>query len=233
MKDIKKKLNEQFAVIACHYNTPPTKKSFQLLIWEAQWPRPCEKFVLSVFEILYKSICYKGDNSMRSSNLFYEQNGYMVGITRKGDKFLFDKDDYLKVRKHTWYSTDISGDKYIFTRIKVDGIIKTVLLHRFLMNPSNKNDIDHINNNSLDNRKINLRECSHSCNMRNRRKNKPGSSKYKGVYFYKPLNKWNAQIEIKGKKIHLGYYQDEIEAAKAYNLAALLYHREFALLNII
>lgn len=35
---------------------------------------------------------------MKRSNLFYEQNGYMIGITRKGDKFLFDKDDYLKVR---------------------------------------------------------------------------------------------------------------------------------------
>lgn len=69
--------------------------------------------------------------------------------------------------------------------------------------------------------------------MKNRRKNKQGSSKYKGVYFYKPLNKWNAQIEINSKKIHLGYYQNEVEAAKAYNLAALLYHGEFALLNTV
>lgn len=97
--------------------------------------------------------------------------------------------------------------------------------------------IDHINNNTFDNRKINLRICTNNENQRNRRKLSKASSKYKGVCFAKYTKKWQASIEIRmdGKRnnIYLGQYYDEKDAAKAYNDAAIKYFGEFAKLNTI
>jgi len=56
-------------------------------------------------------------------------------------------------------------------------------------------------------------------------------SKYKGVHWHKLHKKWAARITFERKQIHLGYFLSEIEAAKAYDRAAIKYHGEFAYLN--
>jgi len=152
----------------------------------------------------------------------------MIGVTKNGDKFFFDKEDLSLINKYWWHLTTSYGNKYISTRINN----KTVLLHRLILNYPN-DDIDHINHDGLDCRRINLRVCSRSENMGNRRKKKPASSLYKGVYFYCKHGKWKAQIQVKGKKIALGTYENEINAAAAYNKAAVFYFGEYANLNII
>jgi hypothetical protein len=92
---------------------------------------------------------------------------------------------------------------------------------------------DHINGNTLLNTGSNLRATDRYGNAKNRGKHKNKSSKYKGVCISKYINKvrWRSQIKTHKRRIHLGTFKTEIEAAKAYNVAALKHHGEFARLN--
>lgn len=89
---------------------------------------------------------------------------------------------------------------------------------------------DHINHITLDNRSVNIRLCTASQNQHNRLK-QVGSSKFKGVCWHKNERKWRARINYKGKRIHLGSFDNEIDAAESYNNAAIKYFGEFARLN--
>ncbi|MBA7655390.1 hypothetical protein ES703_63294 [subsurface metagenome] len=105
-------------------------------------------------------------------------------------------------------------------------------MHRQIMNPPREMLVDHINYNGLDNRKANLRLATLTQNNRHtRRTMNPGSSKYKGVCWYNREKRWAVRITANGKNIPLGYFKDEIEAAKAYDKAARKYHGDFAALN--
>jgi hypothetical protein len=107
-------------------------------------------------------------------------------------------------------------------------------MHRLLSNNNNKSLItDHVNGNTLDNRKSNLRICSFSDNNKNRKISKNNSTGYKGVVYDKRNKKFIAKIGLNKKQIYLGYYIDPIDAARAYNAAAIKYFGEFANLNII
>lgn len=91
-------------------------------------------------------------------------------------------------------------------------------LHRIIMDAKPGEIVDHINGNPLDNRRRNLRVTTSSVNNQNARKRKDGvTSKYKGVSWYAPGRCWKAQIQIKGKKRHIGYYPSQEDAAAAYN----------------
>ena len=91
--------------------------------------------------------------------------------------------------------------------------------------------IDHINGNGLDNRKVNLRLCNSSQNQRNARKRKSGTSRFKGVDWHKESKKWRARICVNRKRIHIGRYKSEFEAAQAYDKKAIELFGEFASLN--
>lgn len=98
--------------------------------------------------------------------------------------------------------------------------------------------LDHIDGNRLNNSISNLRVTTNRENQMNCKKNrfmngKPTTSKYKGVYRNKHSKKWRGQIYIDGKTKHLGLFDSEIGAAKAYNRAAIKAFGEFAKLNII
>ena len=101
---------------------------------------------------------------------------------------------------------------------------------------------DHINHNGLDNRKANLRVATRKQNVWHRRKfsgrtydglKRPSRSKYKGVDFVSANGGkcWRVRIRVNGKRIYLGSFKDEIEAAKVYDIAAKKYYGEFAALN--
>jgi len=84
----------------------------------------------------------------------------------------------------------------------------------------------------MDNRSGNPREATHSQNLCHRKKRSGAKqSKYKGIYWKKNNRKWQALITFEKKRMYLGYFQNEIEAAKAYDRAARKYHGEFACLN--
>jgi hypothetical protein len=91
--------------------------------------------------------------------------------------------------------------------------------------------VDHENGDKLDNRRANLRFATNSENQCNRRKTEKTSSQYKGVCLCPEKTHWYANIKHKGNKIWLGSFKNEIDAAKAYDRAAIKYFGKFARLN--
>ncbi|KPL25465.1 MAG: hypothetical protein AMJ75_01080 [Phycisphaerae bacterium SM1_79] len=106
-------------------------------------------------------------------------------------------------------------------------------MHRQILKVPDHMFVDHINHNGLDNRKANLRPATRTQNNRNRRKVHKANfhSKYKGLTWYKREKRWAVRIMADGNSKFIGYFQNEIEAAKAYDTAAKKYHGEFAVLN--
>lgn len=112
-------------------------------------------------------------------------------------------------------------------------ILSRVILERMLNKKLNKNETaDHINNDALDNKRCNLRLATQTENNRNRRiQGKPKTSDFKGVYWSENDKRWRSQIKTNNTTIHLGNFIDEINAAKAYDEAAIKYFGEYAKLN--
>ena len=105
-------------------------------------------------------------------------------------------------------------------------------MHRFILGLTDpKIKVDHINHNGLDNRKSNLRFGSHQHNVFNRRPNLHAVSLYKGVRWNTQRNKWMAYITIDGKGIYLGVFDNEEDAARAYDAKATEVFGEYAYLN--
>lgn len=142
----------------------------------------------------------------------------------KGKFAIIDEEDFEKVNQYKWHT--VIHDYAARKENK-----KSILMHRFILNVPINKEIDHINRNGLDNRKVNLRICSHIENSWNTDKKKNNKSGYKGVFFIKRLNLWIARISINQKSITLGYFKTKDEAAKMYNNYAKKYFGEFAYLN--
>lgn len=145
---------------------------------------------------------------------------------------LVDDDDYPYLSQFSWYAKSSGGDTfYAYRSVGSYEKYKKVIMHREIMNPPDGLIVDHIDGNGLNNQKSNLRICTHAENMHNRRMNRENTSGYKGVCFAKNMNKWLAQIVVGGKKIKIGYYDDLLEAARAYDVAAVHYFGGFANIN--
>jgi len=146
-----------------------------------------------------------------------------------------DLEDYEKCRQYHWNIQHAGGEYsykyYAYSDIKG----KRILLHRFIMNVSDrKQAVDHINKdgltNEFDNRKYNLRICTIRQNSCNVDKQKNNTSGYKGViwYYYNNVNKWYAYVKQDYKTIGLGYYDKLEDAVKARNDGEIKYYGEFA-----
>ena len=141
------------------------------------------------------------------------------------DYAIIDKDDIDKVEHLKW---GIGWAGYV-TATKPNG--KKVQIHRIIIGTKRGMDIDHINGDRLDNRKSNLRFATRSQNAANSPERKTNTSGFKGVC---PIHeKWVAQINCLGNHYHLGYFDNRVDAAKAYNSAAREYFGEFAYQNPI
>ncbi len=90
--------------------------------------------------------------------------------------------------------------------------------------------VDHINGNGLDNQRDNLRLCSVKENIRNQHTT-CGSSRYKGVSWSKQRDRWRATIMVDRRHKHLGFFDNELDAAVAYDIAAMKYFGEFSFCN--
>jgi hypothetical protein len=105
-------------------------------------------------------------------------------------------------------------------------------MHDLVLNLPPHLHADHINHNGLDNRKANLRPATQTQNIWHRRKFKsPSRSIFKGITWMKRENRWRARITVNGRRLYLGSFDNELDAAKAYDEAAKKYHKEFAILN--
>ena len=126
------------------------------------------------------------------------------------------------------------GYLYVVLYLNAEVLLKTIhrlLAEAFILNLTDLPCVDHKDRNCLNNHISNLRWCTKKENNQNRSKRKNTTSMYKGVYFNKALNKWHAHIQHNGRSIHLGYFLDEAEAGRAYDLKASELFREFAVLN--
>lgn len=143
---------------------------------------------------------------------------------------LVDNSDFEELNKYKWFANKRGNSFYALRTSKKDknGKVKTILMHRVIMSDPVGFDIDHIDNNGLNNQKKNLRVCTHAQNTRNRGIQKNSTSKLKGVTWNKTGNKWQAQIRVDGKYIYIGLFEDKQKAYEAYCQACVKYHGEYS-----
>lgn len=149
-------------------------------------------------------------------------NGFQVKID--------DEFDHLFLNKR-WFAQCPQKGKYKYAASNFKdstGKYKIIYLHRIIIGAKSNEFVDHINGDTLDCQKSNLRLSNNKLNQANQKRIR-GLSKYKGVTF--EHGKWRARIRIDNKKKHLGVFNFEIEAAQAYDAAAKEHWKEFAALN--
>lgn len=163
-----------------------------------------------------------------------------IKLTR-GMVALVDNEDFEMLNKYKW---NAHREKNSFYALRTDKNRKVVRMHRVVLGltRSDESIVDHKNHDGLNNQKSNLRLCTIAENNRNQKPR--GVSKYKGVHKsdLKHITKkgiprvyegWKSEIAVNGKKLHIGRFKTENEAAIAYNEKAKVLHGEFANLNII
>ncbi len=146
----------------------------------------------------------------------------------KGRYAIVDPEDYQKLSQDDWQLFETENKKCYAARIEG---IKIEYMHRQIMNAPKGSIVDHRDHEGLNNTRDNLRFATRSQNSCNRKRLNYGSSKYRGVCRGNECNKWRAYISFNGQRKYLGYFENEEDAAKAYDEAAKIYHGEFAVLN--
>lgn len=111
---------------------------------------------------------------------------------------------------------------------------KIIHMHRIILELPKGAITDHINKDRLDNRRCNLRQANHSQNMANQYGHiNERAAKYKGVYYMANIRRWGAIIRVNKKAHHLGLYDLQEDAARAYDSAATYFYKEYACTNFI
>lgn len=158
----------------------------------------------------------------------YDLSGdYGIGYTSTGYKFYFDLEDYEKIRNFCWHR---HRDGYLRTRVDVypNGKNHYELMHRWILGIKDTDvEIDHINGNVYDNRKLNLRIVEGSKNAKNLKLYVNNKSGHKGVSFSKRENRWKAYIQNDNQKIHLGTFLVYEDAVKARERAEIKYFGDY------
>lgn len=150
----------------------------------------------------------------------------------QGKVALVDDADYESLSMYKWHAwkNPKTGEFYARRNIVVNGKKTIIAMHTVLMQPPEGHEVDHVNLNGLDNRRENLRVVTRSQNMANTR-SRGGSSAYKGVSWSNQAKKWHAYIGYQKRRIHIGFFNEERDAAAAYNTKAMELFGEHALLN--
>jgi len=148
----------------------------------------------------------------------------------QGKVALVDDEDFDRLSAFKWHAR--KDDKQPFYAVRMDYSYtpkKMVKMHRFILGVTDpKKVVDHINHDTLDNQKANIRACRIAENTLNTTSKKNSTSKYLGVSRSKKCKSWVAQIQKDKKNIYLGSFKIEEHAAEAYNKAAAELFGEFA-----
>ncbi len=147
----------------------------------------------------------------------------------QGKYAIVDRDDFEWLRQYRWCAIRARcGIWYAVTTLNG----RMVFMHRLILEAPEGKVVDHIDGNGLDERRSNLRLCTPRQNARNRRPRKGKTSDYLGVYKRSDVpEKWFAKVACGEKRVYLGPFDDEVEAARARDRAAVELHGEFASLN--
>jgi hypothetical protein len=157
-------------------------------------------------------------------------------IEISGYKVLIDDEDFEKVSRYKWHVKRSylkrTGNYYFTTRPYINGKRGSIALHHYIFgDPPEGLYLDHINRNTLDNRKGNFRFTTPQQNKYNQKCRKDSTTGYKGVGVQTHCPKYIVKIVYDGKRHSLGTYSDPIEAARVYDRKALEVYGEYAATN--
>lgn len=148
---------------------------------------------------------------------------------------LIDAADVEMVSQHRWCASvdyRIDGSvRAVYAITSVPRKSAKLWLHRLFTDAPDGLDVDHIDRDGLNNRRSNLRLATRAQNLQNQGLRENNTSGFKGVNWHKLRQKWRAYIQANGKRRHLGLYSTPEDAARAYNLAAIALHGDYARLN--
>jgi len=201
-----------------------TKAGFISKIPAGREGGPTSEYLSQLSDALaaFQSMCDR-----RRLGIKNEAEGYGLIALTQGRFVIVDAEDFDRLNQYQWYACKCKGTYYA-ARCERG---KTIRMHREIMRAPKGLLVDHIDHNGLNNRKSNLRLCTNAQNCYNQRANANGTSKYKGVSWYKCSRKWSARVRCDGKFYNLGDYEDEIKAAVVYDKMAKELFGEFACLN--
>ncbi len=171
-----------------------------------------------------------------SAGLFFGDNIMKEIPLTQGKVALVDDEDFEKLSQLKWYALKQYSTFYAVRSPNRKSNVKRcpIRMHRFILNLTEGDieEVDHKNRNGLDNRKQNLRVCTHTQNLHNQAKTRRRTtSKYKGVYLHSQNKNWIARINHNNVCCHLGCFDCEEDAARMYDKKAVKLQREFAWLN--
>ena len=154
----------------------------------------------------------------------------------QGKDAIVDNSDYEELSKYKWC---LHGGCYAARGYHSNGKLIIEKMHQRILGTAPPGyEIDHINGNTLDNRKENLRFVTHQQNVFNSNRKTPKNpgtthSGYKGVLWRNDRKKWRVSITCDGIRHYIGLYENKHEAARAYNEAARRFFGQYAKLNKI
>jgi hypothetical protein len=165
----------------------------------------------------------------RITGFYHRGESEIMKTMINGHEIFIDEDEAWRLEEYHYRIMQGANRKYYVLRMGlVDGKWLAILLHREINNTPKSFDTDHINGNSLDNRKINLRTCTRSQNSMNKGIRADNASRITGVSWDKRDHKWRAYINFDGRQISLGFFNSVWDAKTARQLAELELFGEFA-----
>jgi hypothetical protein len=151
-------------------------------------------------------------------------------LLTQGKKTIVDDEDFEWLSQWKWQYRISSNGKYKYQGYAYRNA-KCIRMHREIIHAPKGIDVDHINGDTLDNRKDNLRLVNNFQQNQNSAKRRDNTSGCRGVNFFKRLNKWIVRIQVNNKRLFLGYFNNKEDAVKVYIKASKKYFKEYARLD--